>query len=1434
MQLINNMKKIQLLFLLLFNAVCFSQSVTINTSTYTADQLINDILINSPCVSGTNVTYKSGSFYGSTNGIGYFENSNANFPFANGVVLSTGDVNKIISPNTTILSDGNSAWLGDTDLERNLLSQSGITINSINASYIEFDFQPKTPNFNFSFVFASEEYGTSQCNFSDAFAFLLKDVTAGSSNINLAVIPNTTVPVSVETIRDDAYNQNCPSANPNYFGAFNGSGFGPAINFNGQTVSMLASATGLDINHIYRIKLVIADGGNNTGYDSAIFLEANSFNIGQDVLGFDYTVANNTAICPGNTLPTLSAMGLSPGTTFVWKKQGIAFSPAQTGETLDLNTITPLVSSGIHTYSVTYKEPECIAVTDEIIIEIYPKIGVLNTVPNIYACDTGASSSDFDLNKNSIIILAGVNQSSGTAGVLDDLPADTIISYHLTNGDAIGNTGTVPILQTIASIESGKQIFVRIENPNTLCYEIRSFQLLIVPPPQIANTPVAATLCSRNLSESPLKANFNLTSQIASIIGSQNTSDKILTFHSSLVGANNNANIITLNSSNQLLSPSATLWVRLQNITNPNCYVVTSFQLLVSPLPKVDVLNDVFVCTSYTLPVLLNAGAQYWTGTSGTGTQLFAGNVISTTTTNLYVFNQSGVCTNQDSFNITIANLSTITPASETYCTKYKLPPLSYGKYFTQSGGSSAPGNTQLAAGSTINTPGINRIYVWFEDTTVTPSCTQENPFDITIIPFTALPNYVNQFACTSYILPADLNGGVYYTGSSKSGSLLSAGTVINTTTQIYVYKETATSPKNCADEKTFKVFINLLSITPPTDVNSCSAYKLPALTVGEYRTAPAGGGTVIPAGTFINATTTLWFYVTGQTCTDNLRFTITVNIAPLPVLADTDPHCDVYYLPAVAHSGNYFTGTLGTGALRPVGYPVTTTQIMYFYDKATSGPCYVQEEFLITINKSPAIDAKPVEVIRCGQNYILDNLINGEYYEFAGGPSPTNPVLPPGTILKTSKTIYVYAPATVTNSCVSEYSIYVLVTFVNDIADQYACNSFNLPTIVGIGSYYTASNGPYGTGVQLLPPYSPITTTATLFVYVENNNRVTCIDEDPFIVTIYNTPIITPITPVTRCESFELPSYTAPVTRYFTNPGGPGSNNTEKFPGDFITVSTTIYGYAQSGTSGTVICPAEKPMVITITKKPKPVLIVPTICIDIDTGITTDALIESGFTAPQYSFEWKSEDGTLVGTAENLSTNEPGNYTLTVTNLSIFGCTADSVPFTVIESSKPASVTYTTSGWFTDNQTITVIAIPFVGDGSNFLYSLDGGSPQERNVFTNVSSGIHEITVSDANCGTFTIPVTVKLINSPKFFTPNGDGFNDTWNITGIPNQENLKLYIFDRYGKLLKELLPNGSGWDGTFNGYALPADDYWFSISYTEDSVLKEYKSHFSLKR
>ena len=91
----------------------------------------------------------------------------------------------------------------------------------------------------------------------------------------------------------------------------------------------------------------------------------------------------------------------------------------------------------------------------------------------------------------------------------------------------------------------------------------------------------------------------------------------------------------------------------------------------------------------------------------------------------------------------------------------------------------------------------------------------------------------------------------------------------------------------------------------------------------------------------------------------------------------------------------------------------------------------------------------------------------------------------------------------------------------------------------------------------------------------------------------------------------------------------------------------------------------------------------------------------------------------------------------------------------------------------------------------------------------------------------------TIAVIGAPKFFTPNGDGFNDFWNVKGVNANfnKNTIIYIYDRYGKLLKQIMPFSQGWDGTFIGQPLPSDDYWYTMK-LEDG--REAKGHFSLKR
>jgi len=190
-----------LLFLLLLSSIKgLSQSINVNTSTYTVPQLVNNVLINSSCVTANNISWSTGTNFGSVNGIGYFSNNNPNFPMQSGVVLSTGNVLEAGGPNTTHLSSGSSNWAGDATLEATLAA-SGISMNSTNASVLEFDFVALSSHFDFKFLFASEEYGNFQCQYSDAFAFLLTNLNTGVTT-NLAVVPGTNTPISVVTIRD--------------------------------------------------------------------------------------------------------------------------------------------------------------------------------------------------------------------------------------------------------------------------------------------------------------------------------------------------------------------------------------------------------------------------------------------------------------------------------------------------------------------------------------------------------------------------------------------------------------------------------------------------------------------------------------------------------------------------------------------------------------------------------------------------------------------------------------------------------------------------------------------------------------------------------------------------------------------------------------------------------------------------------------------------------------------------------------------------------------------------------------------------------------------------------------------------------------------------------------------------------------------------------
>lgn len=225
---------------------------------------------------------------------------------------------------------------------------------------------------------------------------------------------------------------------------------------------------------------------------------------------------------------------------------------------------------------------------------------------------------------------------------------------------------------------------------------------------------------------------------------------------------------------------------------------------------------------------------------------------------------------------------------------------------------------------------------------------------------------------------------------------------------------------------------------------------------------------------------------------------------------------------------------------------------------------------------------------------------------------------------------------------------------------------------------------------------------------------------------------------------------------------------------------------------------------------------------------IGTPLLLDTKLSATENSFQWFFDGNPIFNaTGNTYQANQIGQYAVLATN-TITGCVSALSSATVSEREKGESLIIQQSEPFSFNQTIVVNV---VGGSGPFLYQLNEGNFQNSNTFYNVPEGEHIISVIDEeNCTDLKASVTI--LNYPRFFTPNDDGFNDTWNITGL--NPDAKIFIFDRYGKLLKQISTNGLGWDGTYNGQMLFSSDYWFTVTYRIGAVEKTFKAHFTLKR
>jgi len=223
------------------------------------------------------------------------------------------------------------------------------------------------------------------------------------------------------------------------------------------------------------------------------------------------------------------------------------------------------------------------------------------------------------------------------------------------------------------------------------------------------------------------------------------------------------------------------------------------------------------------------------------------------------------------------------------------------------------------------------------------------------------------------------------------------------------------------------------------------------------------------------------------------------------------------------------------------------------------------------------------------------------------------------------------------------------------------------------------------------------------------------------------------------------------------------------------------------------------------------------------------------------YDYQWTGPNGFNSSLVSPTVSSE-GMYTVVASKFyPTTGLTCYSNPHTItVNKSNIANIDIddVTIIDFSNNNTITI-----TNDSNNlgigdYEFSLDYefGPYQASPTFEMVAPGIHTIYILDKNgCGPSQLKVSV--VGFPKFFTPNNDGFNDTWHVLGV----NRNFYttsiirIFDRFGKIVANIKPSSDGWDGLYNNKELPETDYWFTAQLIDNNGnIREQKGHFSLIR
>ncbi|WP_407402719.1 choice-of-anchor L domain-containing protein [Chryseobacterium sp.] len=941
-------------------------------SSYSISQLVKDVLIagGSAC-STANVSNIAVSPNLATNDAtrtwGFFNKGTTNFPFAKGILLTTGHARKAGNTfQSGQLSDG-VAVQGDVDLAAALNYNNA---NLKDATFIEFDFVPVATEVKFRYLFASEEYdGNYPCTIGDGFALLLKKV-GDPTYTNLAVLPNG-APVSVRNIRPSTEfggnTLSCGALNASYFAGYNNATV--ETNFSGRTIPLTARATVIP-GQTYRIKMVLADF-QDAAYDSGVFLEAGSFDVGVQIQGpTGVQLPASINVCD-NAQQTLTASVQSPDVTYQWLFNGTPI-PGATSST----HITSL--PGIYTIEVTVLGNSCPGSASVTIVG-----GTSPTVQNatLTSC-YGAGNVMFNLP-------TAQNSISTTPGVT--------FSYYLNQADALaGNASTIATPATFSS--TGNQI-IYVLVKNGFCSRVAELQLIKAPQITATIAPAAALTClnsqiTLNASSSvyPAGSTFAWTTTGGNIVSGGNTLNPII----------NNAGVYTLTISNTY-QPG-----------NLSCTATANITIVGDSAPPTTGLSasKIIICSGESVILTGSGGVTYnWVGLPGTGST----QTVSPTTTTTYTVTAVGAngCLSLTSATQTIEVRQpfTVQNASILKCyvqggTPFDLTSVQ-GQMSTATGitfsyyqnlaDANAGNNNTIANPTAYVSNGNQTIYVLISNggcryvanlqlqATAATNITIATPQTITCTTPQITLNASGSTVPTGATIAWTTAGGTIVSGANSLTPVVSAGGVYTITIT------TTTAPSNLPCIYTANVTVTQDKVSPVVTVTS----NIMQICPGESVTLTASGAVTYNWGTLpgtgntqvVSPATTTTYTVSGigaNGCTSVTNATITIVVGPptASITASAIKICagDPVTLTASGGFTYNWVGLSGTGNTQIVNPTSTTTYSVY----ALGGNgCVSGVAASIIIEVVPAIVSTLQDVSVCAGNTGILDAGAGPNYEY-------------------------------------------------------------------------------------------------------------------------------------------------------------------------------------------------------------------------------------------------------------------------------------------------------------------------------------------------------------------------------------------------------------------------------------------------------------------